>query len=330
MPIASGRPRCTGAPCTEGKREVIWIARIASAGVNGRIDTTSGPAKRAGRHAADIGAVHRDVRAAGHMAQLDPLLDQRLLERKRAAEREADEIVAPDMANIGRFLDQLAVAPHPVFRQIGADVEILAQSREARVARLGHRQHRAGLWVGLCKPQKIMRQRLWQDDQVRLDIAGGEPRGRAGKCHRLRMRMRARAPASMLRSIAALMRTIHVPGDRMLLPAHGGRQSGGCGRRNRSGIVRMSAVYLAIAILLEISGTTALKLSDGFTRPGPAGAVVVCYIAELLGAVAGVAGNRPVDRLRGVVRDRHCARRGDRHLVVRRSRRACGSSSRWR
>jgi small multidrug resistance pump len=66
----------------------------------------------------------------------------------------------------------------------------------------------------------------------------------------------------------------------MLLPGHGGRQSGGCGRQEPSGIVRMSALYLAIAILLEISGTTALKLSNGFTRPGPAGAVVVCYIAS--------------------------------------------------
>ena len=42
----------------------------------------------------------------------------------------------------------------------------------------------------------------------------------------------------------------------------------------------MSVVYLAIAILLEICGTTALKLSDGFTRLGPASVVVVCYVAS--------------------------------------------------
>lgn len=42
----------------------------------------------------------------------------------------------------------------------------------------------------------------------------------------------------------------------------------------------MSAAYLAIAILLEICGTTALKLSDGFTRLGPASVVVVCYMAS--------------------------------------------------
>ena len=43
MPISSGLPTCTGAPCTDGKRVVIWIARIALAGVIGRIETTIGP-----------------------------------------------------------------------------------------------------------------------------------------------------------------------------------------------------------------------------------------------------------------------------------------------
>lgn len=42
----------------------------------------------------------------------------------------------------------------------------------------------------------------------------------------------------------------------------------------------MSVFYLAAAILLEISGTTALKLSDGFSRLGPSGTVVVCYAAS--------------------------------------------------
>jgi len=42
----------------------------------------------------------------------------------------------------------------------------------------------------------------------------------------------------------------------------------------------MSAFYLAIAIILEIGGTTALKLSDGFTRLAPAGIVVICYVTS--------------------------------------------------
>ena len=39
----------------------------------------------------------------------------------------------------------------------------------------------------------------------------------------------------------------------------------------------MGWVYLSVAIGFEIVGTTAMKMSDGMTRLGPAAAVVVCY-----------------------------------------------------
>ena len=42
----------------------------------------------------------------------------------------------------------------------------------------------------------------------------------------------------------------------------------------------MSAFFLAAAILLEITATTALKLSNGLTRPGPACVVVAGYAAS--------------------------------------------------
>ena len=44
----------------------------------------------------------------------------------------------------------------------------------------------------------------------------------------------------------------------------------------------MSVLYLAVAIVLEICGTTALKLSHGFTRIGPASVVVFCYAASFV------------------------------------------------
>jgi small multidrug resistance pump len=50
----------------------------------------------------------------------------------------------------------------------------------------------------------------------------------------------------------------------------------------RSREIQMSSLYLAAAILLEICGTTALKLSDGFSRLGPASVVVVCYTASFV------------------------------------------------
>ncbi|WP_440997494.1 DMT family transporter [Arhodomonas sp. SL1] len=41
-------------------------------------------------------------------------------------------------------------------------------------------------------------------------------------------------------------------------------------------------VYLAIAIISEVIATTALKASDGFTRPLPAAIVVVGYALAFL------------------------------------------------
>jgi small multidrug resistance pump len=42
----------------------------------------------------------------------------------------------------------------------------------------------------------------------------------------------------------------------------------------------MSWFYLAIAIVFEIVGTTALKLSDGLARWGLVAAVVACYVTS--------------------------------------------------
>ena len=60
-------------------------------------------------------------------------------------------------------------------------------------------------------------------------------------------------------------------------PGAGSRRAHGGGARR---ICAMSSVYLAAAIVLEICGTTSLKLSDGFTRIGPSGAVVLCYVVS--------------------------------------------------
>src|SRR5215470_16532518 len=62
MPISSGLPICTGAPCTAGKRVVIWMARMASAGFIGRIETTMGPWN------GPAGAVAIEVRYIGTVA----------------------------------------------------------------------------------------------------------------------------------------------------------------------------------------------------------------------------------------------------------------------
>lgn len=42
----------------------------------------------------------------------------------------------------------------------------------------------------------------------------------------------------------------------------------------------MPYAYLALAIILEVIGTTALKASDGFTKLAPGSLTVICYAAS--------------------------------------------------
>ena len=43
----------------------------------------------------------------------------------------------------------------------------------------------------------------------------------------------------------------------------------------------MHWVYLSIAILAEVGGSTALKQSDGFTRIGPAAIAIAAFVTSL-------------------------------------------------
>jgi small multidrug resistance pump len=44
----------------------------------------------------------------------------------------------------------------------------------------------------------------------------------------------------------------------------------------------MHWLYLALAIVFEVAGTTAMKLSDGLRRPGWTAAMLVAYVACFL------------------------------------------------
>ena len=118
------------------------------------------------------------------MTQLDARLDQRLLEGERAAQYEGDEIVAPMRADISRLVDDLATAEHAVTRQVGADIEILGQRGQARIAGCGGGQQRTGLRVELAEAQEIASDRIRQDREIALDVTrrktGGLAFERAG------------------------------------------------------------------------------------------------------------------------------------------------------
>lgn len=72
----------------------------------------------------------------------------------------------------------------PVLRDIGADVEIGAEGRDARIAGRRHADERAGLRVALAELAELAGVFARQDAQVALDVARGEPRGMAGMAAR--------------------------------------------------------------------------------------------------------------------------------------------------
>src|SRR5271163_4810991 len=80
------------------------------------------------------------------------------------------------MRDIQRLFDEFAAAPDTITRQIGAYVEILAQTRQARVARLGDCEHRTGFRICLSEPQEVVGERLRQNDEVGLDVTRRQSR----------------------------------------------------------------------------------------------------------------------------------------------------------
>src|SRR5207237_3087616 len=91
----------------------------------------------------------------GDVPQLDATLDERLLEGERAAQHESDEIAAPMVADIGRLVDEFAVAEDAVARQISADVEVVGERRQAKIARRRSCEQRARLGIEVGEAGKI-------------------------------------------------------------------------------------------------------------------------------------------------------------------------------
>src|SRR5437762_9872749 len=72
--------------------------------------------ERTRRLTGDVRQVHRDIRPRRDVLEGNADGGQRLLEREGAAENEADEIVAPEVPNVGDLLRELAVPPDAMAR----------------------------------------------------------------------------------------------------------------------------------------------------------------------------------------------------------------------
>ena len=156
---------------------MIWVARIACCGVIGRIETTSRAAEATSRVARDRGPVHRDVDALLDVPDGQLGRQQRALERERAADQERDEVLAPDVADVGDLVRDLAVAVDAVAGEIGSEVGAGREVARLGVAGVADLEHRARARVGDAEAQEVERVALREHDQVGLRVAGRE-RGR--------------------------------------------------------------------------------------------------------------------------------------------------------
>jgi len=113
-------------------------------------------AEAAGGRGVEARAVHRHVLALLHVAQAQARLEQRLLEGKRAAEDEGDQVLAPERADVADVLHRLAVAEYAVARHVGADVEVFAERGQLRLPGLRSGEEGAGLGIALAKERKLL------------------------------------------------------------------------------------------------------------------------------------------------------------------------------
>ena len=58
---------------------------------------------------------------------------------------------------------------------------------------------------------------------------------------------------------------------------HKVRKSVGATNKNTKQYHKMGYIYLAIAVLAEVAGTSLLRATEGFTKPGPTAVVLIAY-----------------------------------------------------
>ena len=76
--------------------------------------------------------------------------------------------------------DALAVAPHAIAGNIGANVEIGAERRQMRIADFADADQRTGFRIGLAEAQEIVGVGGRQDDEIALHETRRDARRRAG------------------------------------------------------------------------------------------------------------------------------------------------------
>src|SRR5437762_2153688 len=162
----------------KARRDLSGTDRVSGFEWPHRDDQWSG--ERLGRLARHVRSIHRHIATLLDMTNAKPRRHQGLLERKRASENESDQIVAPVRDNVGRLLDEIAVTPNAIARQVGTDVEIGTERRYPWIADVGNADQWARPAVEVTEALECRGELLGQDDEIALQGSRRDIRGRPG------------------------------------------------------------------------------------------------------------------------------------------------------
>src|SRR5947207_1396241 len=155
--VGPGEPRARG----HGLREL--------AGGDRAHRDDHGPVERARRAACDRRPPHRDVLPLLDVPEADPRLEQRPLERERAAQEEGDEVAPPVGRRVRHLVGEDAVLVDAVLRDVRSEVGARRHADGLRRADVGHFQERARARVALAEEQEIVGGVPREHREVRLD-----------------------------------------------------------------------------------------------------------------------------------------------------------------
>jgi hypothetical protein len=125
--------------------------------------------ERTGRLRRDIRPIHADIASLFHVSDGDTLVDESLLPAEGTANGERDQVVTPDVANVGHLFNQNAIAEHPIPGHVAANIDAVPQRRQRGIAGFSDRQERAWLRVALTEREKIERASVRKNDQIGLE-----------------------------------------------------------------------------------------------------------------------------------------------------------------
>ena len=135
------------------------------------METTSGPWKGPLARVSILVTYIGTFRPALDMAHRDAGALQRFLEGKRTANDEGDEIVTPDIGEVGDPVAPPLLREDPVERHIGRDIEILAERDDTAITGPRHAEKRAWLGIVHTEAEEIIGKALGQDHEITLQVA---------------------------------------------------------------------------------------------------------------------------------------------------------------